>query len=253
MKLFNILFEAVDDEESTRPAREIKTRHELPTAQHDSKLIQAMLDMLRQKSETSEFFKKESKDIGPFRFIENFINQNEKTFERIMSVAETIKHLGAGRMGSAFDLGDKILKIEIEHGKEKISSGVRGFKAAKALWSKDKKLGACMPMIYDQGTLKYNNQLFNWIIMEKFQPISDEDYELVSAIINEIMLLMSGGSVTSLHKKQVKELGEKLRLSDDWYKKLKACMKALKAADMKDFHAGNIGVRRSTGTLVFFD
>lgn len=89
--------------------------------------------------------------------------------------------------------------------------------------------------------------------MEKFQPISYEDYELVSAIINEIMLLMSGGSVTSLHKKQVKELGEKLRLSDDWYKKLKACMKALKAADMKDFHAGNIGVRRSTGTLVFFD
>jgi hypothetical protein len=253
MKLYKILFE--NDDDSTRPASLAKPK---PTpvkkSASEEKLIDVFLPMIvNNESWTGSIFQQSVKDVGPFKVAEEFIEQNQEMLKRIIG-SKTIKYLGSGAVGDAFDLGDMILKIEIEHGREKVSSAVRAFKSAKALWSKDKKLGACMPMIYDQGILKYKDKNINWILMEKFKPISEDDKAFVNTIIDEIISsIFTGAVVTSDHKKRVKELGEHLQLSDGWYKQLKACMKALAAINIKDFHAGNIGVRSTTGTLVFFD
>ena len=253
MKLYNILFEN-NDQDVTRPARFASKETQTPVARSSAEedLLSGLLPMIASvKSATNKFFQPFVKNIGPFRVTEDFIEQNKKVLQRIMSGSRTIRYIGSGSMGDAFDLDGKILKIEIDHGKEKISSGVRALKSAKALWSKDPQLSSCMPMIYDQGILKYENQNFNWILMEKFQPISGEDHNLVNDLIDDIIKVKPLSD--SDRETKIEELGAKLQLSDNWYDKLKACMSALRSIDIKDFHSGNIGVRSTTGTLVFFD
>lgn len=253
MKLYKILFEN-NDQEVTRPARFASKETPAPVVRSSAEenLISALLPMIASaKSETNKFFQPFVTQVGPFKVAEDFVKQNKKALQRIMSGSKTIKYLGSGSMGDAFDLEGKILKIEIEHGRQKISSGVRALKAAKTLWSKDPQLGSCMPMIYDQGILSYEGQMFNWILMEKFEPISGQDHELVNDLIFDIIDLKKISD--SDREAKIEELGSKLQLSDNWYEKLKACMSALTGIDIKDFHSGNVGVRKTTGTLVFFD
>ena len=51
------------------------------------------------------------------------------------------------------------------------------------------------------------------------------------------------------------KLGSKLRLKDGWFADLVQGMQELQSRKMSDFHAGNIGIRRTgaEGSFVFFD
>jgi hypothetical protein len=134
----------------------------------------------------------------------------------------------------------------------------------------DRKVGKYVPMIYDKGIIAYNYAgieiKLNWIIMEKFEPLrhGGEAFKIVDNILMAIMDVVKYFSLEKL--KDIKnyspsiqqdhdKLGSKLRLKDGWFADLVQGMQELQSKKMSDFHAGNIGIRRSgaEGSFVFFD
>ena len=134
----------------------------------------------------------------------------------------------------------------------------------------DRKIGKYVPMIYDKGIIAYSYAgieiKLNWIIMEKFEPLhhGGEAFDIMDNILMAIM-----GKVKYLNLEQLKDvknyslsiqqdhdtLGKELRLKDGWFADLVQGMHELQSKKMSDFHAGNIGIRRTgaEGSLVFFD
>ena len=236
------------------------------------------------------------------KLAKDIYEQNKDQFDRIFKDVENAKYLGAGAIGVAFDLGDKILKIE-EESKQSFSAGERAEKAATALYPEpknkatkspetsrvstsektadfgprksleeevDRKIGKHVPMIYDKGIIAYSYAgieiKLNWIIMEKFEPLhrGGEAFDIMDVILRAIM-----GKVKFLKLEQLKDiriysssiqqdhdkLASKLRLKDGWFADLVQGMQELQSKKMSDFHAGNIGIRRTgaEGSFVFFD
>ena len=151
--------------------------------------------------------------------------KNKPQFDRMFKCAKYVNLLGAGSIGVAFDIGDRILKVEVES-TESYSAGTRAEKAATALYpepknkpvkgsepssaSTDKKtvdlgprrsleeevdrsIGKYVPMIYDKGVIVYSYEgievKLNWIIMEKFETIKYGLYaesSLMQIILDDI-------------------------------------------------------------------
>lgn len=124
-------------------------------------------------------------------------------------------------------------------------------------------------MIYDQGTMRFPNieggQEISWTLMEKFEIPTQKDQDKLNDLLDEISdELYAGMSLEYVKdldnysdnlKRDVKKLSSSLRLKDNWFEELVTHMWNLQQKGITDFHAGNIGVRRSggEGTLVFFD
>ena len=233
----------------------------LPTTNHvTSAMFQAT--KTTDPSKTSAFFmslKYYQRFSGQvYRGINEFVQNNKKTFDRILSNAKKFKFLGSGSYGDVYDLGDYIFKIEINpdlNQTDTFSSSIRGEKTVKALRQPENKSGIggrALPMIYDSGKMNFFNRDFYWEIKEKFdtEGIDQETKDLFDDII---FPAIADGSKPP--KEVIQKIGEKLRLSDDWFRKLKIDVFRLSRKDILDFHAGNIGVRRvgAEGYIVFFD
>ena len=292
MKLYSILFESVGESEVINFIKDIINSDTQTGIELKHTFLFPMINNDRGTA-PSQLLDKLAKDI---------YEQNKDQFDRIFKDVENAKYLGAGAIGVAFDLGDKILKIE-EGSKERYSAGERAEKAATALYPEpknkatkspetsrvstsektadfgprksleeevDRKVGKYVPMIYDKGIIAYNYAgieiKLNWIIMEKFEPLrhGGEAFKIVDNILMAIMDVVKYFSLEKL--KDIKnyspsiqqdhdKLGSKLRLKDGWFADLVQGMHELQSKKMSDFHAGNIGIRRSgaEGSFVFFD
>lgn len=292
MKLYSILFESVGESDVINFIKDIINSSTQTGIELKHTFLFPMRDNNRE-TPVLELLDKLAKDI---------YEQNKDQFDRIFKDVENAKYLGAGAIGVAFDLGDKILKIE-EGSKERYSAGERAEKAATALYPEpknkatkspetsrvstsektadfgprksleeevDRKIGKYVPMIYDKGVIAYSYAgieiKLNWIIMEKFEPLhrGGEAFKIVDDILNAIMDVVRFFSLEKL--KDIKnyspsiqqdhdKLGSKLRLKDGWFADLVQGMHELQSKKMSDFHAGNIGIRRTgaEGSLVFFD
>lgn len=292
MKLYYILFESVGEFEVINFIKDIIKSDTDTGMQLKHTFLFPMRDNNRE-TPPLQLLDKLAKDI---------YKQNKDQFDRIFKDVENAKYLGAGAIGVAFDLGDKILKIE-EGSKERYSAGERAEKAATALYPEpknkatkspetsgvstsektadfgprksleeevDRKIGKYVPMIYDKGIIAYSYAgieiKLNWIIMEKFEPLRSggKAFEIVD---NILMAIMGKVKFFSLEKlKDIKnyspsiqqdhdKLGSELRLKDGWFADLVQGMQELQSKKMSDFHAGNIGIRRTgaEGSFVFFD
>lgn len=292
MKLYYILFESVGESEVINFIKDI-IESDTDTG---IRLKHTFLFPMRDNNRGTpplQLLDKLAKDI---------YEQNKDQFDRIFKDVENAEYLGAGAIGVAFDLGDKILKIE-EESKQSFSAGERAEKAATALYPEpknkatkspetsrvstsektadfgprksleeevDRKVGKHVPMIYDKGIIAYSYAgieiKLNWIIMEKFEPLhrGGEAFDIMDVILRAIM-----GKVKYLKLEQLKDirnyslsiqqdhdkLGSELRLKDGWFADLVQGMQELQSKKMSDFHAGNIGIRRTgaEGSFVFFD
>ena len=125
-------------------------------------------------------------------------------------------------------------------------------------------------MIYDKGVIKYNYEgiqvSLNWIIMEKFETLNAEDKMDMDAILTSIIgrITHKGWSLEEIKditnyryviQEEHRRLGSKLRLKDGWFPDLVQGMWELNQKGITDFHAGNIGIRRTgaEGYFKFFD
>lgn len=290
MKLYKLLFE----ETSTK------------TISHDE-IIAAILQMLRTNSDTSKYIHSfldivtnEDTPNKSLALAENFYKETKPQWDNILKTAETIKHLKGGSKGNAFDLGNQILKLELETPWDtRFSSKRRAETAATALFGKPSKddkqspsqqitrklnephqsktlkenkkenIGSAVPMIYDQGTMKYPNapggQEISWTIMEKFETLKRKPEYFLGELLDAINTQFADGyppeevkqenNLDAQQKQYVIDLSHILRLKDNWFETLVQHMWNLKQQGISDFHAGNIGIRRSggEGSLVFFD
>jgi hypothetical protein len=261
MKLYGLLFEGVSRDKVILGIRDM-IKSSSRTGNYFFSLIGMALD-------TSDFYLKMSK-IG--RFAEDFYETNRGEFDKIfrMDGADSFEYLSGGDFGNAFSIGDKILKIELEPEGElsRVSSGARAAKAARALFGGAADLGSIVPMIYDQGYFVYPPESgikINWIIMERFEPLKGAHKSDMGWVITKIVSKIKSGEpiedIKNIENYDAKVqnligyLGPELRLKSGWFGKLVDAMVKLQAAEMKDFHSGNIGVRRvgPEGELVFFD
>lgn len=207
------------------------------------------------ESKTAKAFNE--KNVSISTLIKNLVNENKETFNKILGLSDSIKYLASGKNGDAYDLGSYILKIELIKEKSKFASEDKTETAASLLYGSTKnKIGKALPMIYDSGYLTLNKKIvLYWSILEKFETIPrnsetfDEVYELIEDIIDGVDF------DEPFAKENVRKLGEKLRLGNGWFKKLRTDMKNLANKKIDDFHAGNIGIRRTGGEgyFVFFD
>lgn len=224
-----------------------------------NQVIPAMVTATKGKddnvSATSESFFEHLDDYYDMhKLILDFTEKNHKDFESILKIATIFEFLGSGAYGDAYNLGNYVLKIELtSNGLD--SSEQRGSKSLNALWG-TKKLGIAVPMIYDSGYMEFHGKKYYWEIKEKFETINQSEHsqEFVDAF-NSILHALSNPENTKLKQKDVKLVGETLRLAKDWHIKLAAEMEELKNQGMSDFHSGNIGIRRvgPEGYLYFFD
>ena len=265
MKLYKLLFENINEDD----------------------VIKAIFNMLGTSSRTARYIKSIGSNKNIMDLAKSFYDQNKTEWNKILSNATSIEHLGGGTMGNAFNVGteDKnyILKLEVEDDWDSdFSSKSRATVASTALFSTPKarktqktKIAAAVPMIYDEGSMTFREKdtkeidlkEVSWTLMEKFEtePIEGTAQYVLNDLISYIVDELYNGSslkdiknnikTDDLLKSYIKRLGSSLRLKDNWFSKLVTHMQILKKAGIEDFHAGNVGIRRSggEGTLVFFD
>jgi len=262
MKLYKLLFENINEDD----------------------VIKAIFNMLKDKiSRTARYITGSNKNI--MDLAKSFYDQNKTEWDKILKNATSIEHLGGGAMGNAFNVKTKdknyILKLELEDDSySDFSSKSRATVASTALFSTPKarktqktKIAAAVPMIYDQGSMTFREKNtkeidlkeISWTLMEKFETIEGTAQyalnDLISYIVDEIY---NGSSLKDIKndvktddliKSYIKRLSSSLQLKNNWFSELVTHMQILKKAGIEDFHAGNVGIRRSggEGTLVFFD
>lgn len=194
-----------------------------------------------------------------------FYETNKQEIDNILKGATEFKFLGSGAYGSAFSLGDKVLKLEPSPYRQKI---------VMSRFKKETKKGKYLPMIYAHGTLKTdvpeedleypNESTIYYTILEKFDTENIQKYEnLLFKIKRETERYtepqLSNQQLLNLIKKnygpKLAEMQADLRLSNNWLPQLLKDMKNLRNLSIQDFHAGNIGIRRvgGEGYFVFFD
>ena len=261
MKLYKLLFENISEDD----------------------VLKAIFDMLKSNTETTRYIKAIS-DAGRKSAVRYFYSETKNEWDKILNNATSIEHLGGGAKGNAFSVKTKdknfILKLELEEPLDTdFSSKKRATIASTALFSipktrktKNTKIAAAVPMIYDQGSMifpKESSNEISWTLMEKFETIEGPDQynlnDLIEYIVDEFYNGTPLKDIKNINKpfgKQpdyikglIKSLSISLNLKDNWFDQLVTHMHTLNQAGITDFHAGNIGVRRSgaEGTLVFFD
>lgn len=220
---------------------------------------------LKDNSETTKQLvqgKLEQFNYDNSKVAEDFVKKNEETFRSITNLATKFTYLGSGIVGDAYDLGNYILKIEVEGISDIVSGEKRSKTAAKELWSQKKdSSGRVVPMIYDQGYLNYNNKKFYWEIKEKFdtKDVDDPTFDLFLFNLNNALFVDTYQDekrrieiVKDRFKDFIEQLSSDHRLSSDWLPRLIKDMKKLNRLGMIDFHSGNIGIRRSGGEGYFY-
>lgn len=253
-----------------------------------AKIISELRKMFRSNSRTGRYLSLLVKNgLGS---VEHFYRVNKDQFDRIFGLADVTKfeYLDSGSLGTAFSLGDKVLKIELEPTADMswASSRARAEKAAAALFTNPDdieesviikesyaNIGLDVPMIYDQGSFFYppkSDMRINWVIMEEFERFEPEDKQIIADIIGDInekikekktlKVIENIENYEDYTKNDVEDLGMRYRLMDNWFKRLVNSIWRIRGADIKDNHGGNIGIRRigppdgdKTGYLVFFD
>lgn len=205
MKLYSILFESVGESDILDLIKQI-IKSKSYTGQH----LKDALFKMRDKTFGTTI--KELFDA----LVKDFYEKNKDQFHRMLKDAKYIKYLGGGAYGDAFDIGDMVLKIEVDMGS--FSSRERAEKAATALYPEpknkpatkqpepykpgdspfkspvkstvreatDRSLGKYVPMIYDKGEIYYYGKI-SWILMEKFEPVQGEQDKLVTKILDAIV------------------------------------------------------------------
>jgi hypothetical protein len=166
IKLTSILFESVDKKTIV---------HELANAlESSSELTERIWNEVEYSRPIKNKRTPSHEDIAKFIY-----KQSANVWDNILKGAQTFKFIGSGTYGLAFDLGDKVLKLEEKY--SDFSTRDRTKMANKALWSgyktkpgklkvqKDKE-GSSVPMVYDHGefTILGNIHIF-WVVNEKFE------------------------------------------------------------------------------------
>ena len=235
MKLLSLLFE------STHPDTILI---ELMRAQSQSRIKNAVEGIIRQLG-------------GP----EAFYEVNKEVFDRILSDATEFKYLGSGAYGSAYSLGDKVLKIADAAAQE---SGDRNDTVEKLLYGKSGD-GLHLPMIYQKGSFKGIFRDLSYTILEKFEPIPEKYRSLFNAILDKIDSLEyvmnyqdMVAEIRAVYGKfytKLSEIEAELRLAPNWLEKFIQSIEKLKKQNIADLHSGNAGIRRvgGEGYIVFFD
>jgi len=197
-----------------------------------------------------------------------FVRENLDEFRKILAGEKKFKFLGSGAYGDAFDLGDRVLKIEVINKEDMdFSSQKRADLNSEYLWDVQDNTASRVPMVYNDGEFNFLGQKYSWSVMEKFETLSRDDLRYTfDSILQKIARDLSEGTpVKEIHKKYTKsptykqfilKFGSKYRLKSNWFYDLLVGMEKIRNEGFPtDFHAGNIGVRRTgpEGTLVFFD
>lgn len=282
MKLYKLLFENVNEDDVVNQILEM-----IKSNTTTAKYLKTFIDhpLLSSISNTS------NKGMALAKY---FYSQTKDQWNKILKNATNITHLGGGAKGNAFNVETKdknyILKLELETPWDtRFSAKTRATTASSALFgepkpktptptptdkktvreNKDASIGLAVPMIYDQGIMKFPNieggQEISWTLMEKFEIPTQKDQNKLNELLDQItddfydgQSLEDVKNVINLPnnlKNHVNKLSSSLQLKDNWFEELVTHMWNLQQKGISDFHAGNIGVRRSgaQGTLVFFD
>lgn len=197
-----------------------------------------------------------------------FVKENLDEFRKILAGEKRFKYLGSGSYGDAYDLGDKVLKIEIINKEDMtFSSQKRTDLNSEYLWDVQDNTASRVPMVYNDGEFSFLGQKYSWTIMEKFETLSRDDLKYsFDSILRKISRDLENGITSQeIYKKYIKssvnkqfilKFGSKHRLKNNWFHDLIVGMEKIRNEGFPtDFHAGNIGIRRTgpEGTLVFFD
>jgi hypothetical protein len=203
---------------------------------------------------------------------QEFYEANKNKIDGILSDTTNFSFLGAGMNGAAFNLGDRVLKLQ--------QQDIRAKKILKTYSGKEKK-GLHYPMIYDHGTLiaPTTKKSIDYTVLEKFETsfVKDPDIRWLidRLVLTTNMKITQQNPATKkpytqdelketiknsiLNNERASEiypkLTEKLRLKADWLERLIEDMVALQNEEILDSVGANLGVRRlgSEGYLVFFD
>lgn len=228
MKLSSLLFESID--ENTILQELIKARKDLST---------------------KEYYTSIWRETSP----EDFFYVNKNLLIRLLKDADEFRFLASGSDGSAFSIGDKVLKLN--------SYPAKPDQISDYLYGGEKKRGKFFPMIYAQGRT-YTKGVY-YVILEMFETIPPIWQELLDDILSVFeqdgwRKAPTEETIKYVIEKDaaaIKEMEANLRLAPNWLPRLYNDIKTM--VNMKDYqadlHAGNVGIRRSGGEgyLVFFD
>jgi hypothetical protein len=104
--------------------------------------------------------------IGPAELAKEIVAQGKTLFHKILKDSKEFKYMGGGAIGLAFDLGDMVLKLEVNK-VSRVSSKVRTNYVNKTLSAG--KVGTHVPMNYDQGSFTVYGVPVFWNITEKME------------------------------------------------------------------------------------
>ena len=189
---------------------------------------------------------------GPQKFYE----QNQEVFDNITSDATEFKYLGSGAFGSAYSLGDKVLKIS--HSKNADRNDIIDY----LLFDKKIKRGLHLPMVYLRGDFKGSFDSLTYTILEKFEVFPRKYSSVLDTILDMINYDSEGLRPSEIIREIQKDFSSKLsvmeqdlRLGSNWLNKLIQAVRLLNKQDIADLHSGNAGIRRNgaEGYIVFFD
>ena len=158
--------------------------------------------------------------------LNKFIDANSETWEMILG-NDSLEFLGSGRQGTAFQLGDRVLKLE--------PGRPRAMEIEDALYfSEDEKGKAGLPNVIDSGEMTSSAGPIGWSILEKFEDAGslgkDEDWNALWGLIRDgITRLVKSEKAAfkdmdpdeiavklNLPEDLVLRVAEKFRLSGDW-------------------------------------
>lgn len=196
--------------------------------------------------------------------LDEFINANSGTLMNLLG-GGSLEFLGSGRQGSAFKLGDRVLKLE--------PGSPRATEIEDAFYSGEEKGKAGLLNVIDSGVMSSSAGPIGWSIIEKLSDAEslgkDEDWKtLWAAIRNGISNLVKSKKISFKDKNPnelasslnlppdlVSKVAEKFRLSSNWLPNFLSGMQANYKLGMVDFKPDNMGIRRSggEGNIVFFD
>jgi len=197
-----------------------------------------------------------------------FVRENLDEFRKILAGEKKFKFLGSGAYGDAFDLGDRVLKIEVINKEDMdFSSQKRADLNSEYLWDVQDNTASRVPMVYNDGEFNFLGQKYSWSVMEKFETLSRDDLRYTfDSILRRVAKDINDGispkeiyekyKKSSVNRQFILKFGSKHRLKSNWFYDLLVGMEKIKSEGFPtDFHAGNIGIRRTgpEGTLVFFD
>jgi hypothetical protein len=262
----------------------------------ESSIVSAFSDALESQSDIATLLveiyrERENPDAELLEIAKRMYLENKATFDKIIGDSTTFSYIGGGSWGVAFDLGNKVLKLE-SFTSDFFSARERTDMSVNTLWGTKSPAGLAVPMIYDSGSLHVFGSKIFWALLEKFDTGKVKNWEgVLGEIINVFYDKFDSLSFQDNNRKpldenspeflktveetvdetvaeinvlipnsDIDEITKDLRLSQDWVEKFVKDMVLLKIKGNKkefspDFHSGNLGVRRlgSEGYLKFFD